>query len=107
MAVKTVREFMAGREEEQLRHLTQAVNGLQNGQGNNAICSTLKAGDISTTVPVAFAIPGIGAMISATTAAMATAIAAGVLWVEVKQGEIVIHSDAAAADREICVVLVG
>jgi hypothetical protein len=100
--------FLEGREKEHLRKISNIVNDLQKGRGNNHFDVTLVANATQTTIVVDWANAQSLATFHARSASAAQAIAAGAVWTEVNKGEIVIHHDSQpATDRQLGVVLIG
>lgn len=104
---KYPREFIAGRENESIRELAQTATALLKGQSNNHFTVTIVAGTTTTTRAVEFSRRGVCPFIAMTSAEVAAAIADGLLWVETRGGEFIVHHDAGTEDRELCVALIG
>ncbi len=106
--VKTVPQADYGLPEEHLRRIVQALDGLQNGQGNNHFLVTLTPGAGQTTINTPSARTGGVATLQAMSPSAATSQAMGEIWSTVERGKIVIHHNAStAADRNFGVVLNG
>ncbi len=106
--VTTVPESDRGAIEEHVRLIAQALNGLQNGQGNNGFFATLTPNETETTIYANSASIGSVPLLQAMSASAAVSHAAGVIWAEGQKGRIVIHHDASAVvDRLFGVVLNG
>lgn len=107
--VKTVPQSDYGHPEEHIRRIVQALDGLQNGQGNNHFIVTLTPGETETTIIAHSARTGGVATLQAMSESAAASLASGkLIWSTVERDKIVIHHDAAtAADRYFGVVLNG
>ena len=106
--VEQVEEFIAGRELEHLRGLSQRVRSLLQGQGNSHFNVVLEPNETETIIRVSFASGLSSVQFSAASASTATAIAAGAIWAEASEGEITIHHDSDPADdRKLAVELRG
>ena len=106
--VTTVPESERGPLEEHVRLIAQALNGLQNGQGNNQWFATLTPNETETTVYAGTASIGSVPVLQPMSASAAASYAAGVIWTEGQRGKILIHHDSSAlTDRLFGVVLNG
>lgn len=106
--VKTVPQSDYGHPEEHIRRIVQALDGLQNGQGNNHFLVTLTPGETETTIIAHSARTGGVATLQAMSPLAANSQALGVIWSTVERDKIVIHHDASTAtDRNFGVVLNG
>ncbi len=107
--VKTVPQADYGNAVEHVRRIVQAVDGLQNGQGNNHFLVTLSPGETETSINAPSARTGGVATLQAMSESAAASLASGkLIWSTVERAWIVIHHDAAtAADRDFGVVLNG
>lgn len=106
--VSQIPESDFGKPEEHLRRTIQAVNQLQKGQGNNHDFCTLVPNEIETRCFKRNANTGGVAVLSPMSATAATAVAAGVIWVEVVRQFVVIHHNSKTdTDRKFGIVLYG
>lgn len=97
-----------GDPEELQRRTIQAVNDLQKGKGNNHDLCILEPNATQTECFNINANIGGIAVLSAMSPSAATAVAAGVIWVEVVNNNVVIHHDSSPlTDRKFGVVQYG
>lgn len=95
--------------EELMRLLSQRVRDLQAGMGTNHFNVTLEADATETTIFVSYASVLSQVQFSPASPAAATAIAAGTLWYEASEGQVVIHHDSLpeSEERKLGVILHG
>ncbi len=107
--VETVPQADFGSEKEHLRRVVQALDGLQNGQGNNHFLVTLTPDATETVIDALFARTGGVATLQTMSASAAASLASGkLIWSTVSLKKITIHHDAAPeTDRDFGVVLNG
>lgn len=102
--VKTVPEDRFGEPREHLRRTIQALNALQNGQGNNHFEVTLRPDETETTVPMRSAT--IGSTVQITPMSASAAIEVG-FWGEAIQGAVVIHHGSDPGQDRVFGVLIS
>jgi hypothetical protein len=89
------------------RMISQVVNGLLVGRSNNRLMVTLEASATETVVRDARFTERTVPSLTPLNAAAATAVGAGVVWVEPLVGKVKIHHDASATERIFGLVWIG
>ncbi len=104
--VEYVDESASANERDSQRHITQTLNELLNGAGNNHHIVTLIPNVTETVIQSPTCRPGSVAIPTPRTASSLVAMLT--TWAETKSGEIVLHHTSdPATDREFGVVLFG
>jgi hypothetical protein len=105
---KTVPEAHFGTPEEHLRRLVQAVNGLQNGQGNNHFVVTLVPSAATTTVTSRKCNVNSAIQLSPMSASAALSFGTGLVWASAGDETVTInHNSSSVTDRDFAILVNG